>query len=177
MIHRSARPDVAIPDMGLAAFVLAGLRGREDEPALIDGLSDSVMSRGALTQAARRFAGGLAARGIGPGTVIALMAPNCPEFVVVFLGAAIAGATLTTVNPTYTAQELRHQLDDSGARLLVAPPALAALASEAIAGGRVAEIVLLPGEGGGGTGWARFLDAAPADPAPLDPARAVAVLP
>ncbi len=170
MIHRSLRSDVVVPDIGIAEYVFAGLKGREDAPALIDGLTGAVMTGGALIEASHRFAGGLAARGIGPGQVIALMAPNCPEFAVVFFGTALAGATITTVNPTYTAQELRHQLTDSGARLLVVPPALLPLAAEAMAGTAVSEVVTLPGEGGGdATAWDGFLSAAPVDPGSAGP--------
>jgi 4-coumarate--CoA ligase len=109
--------------------------------------------------------------------VVALMAPNCPEFAVVFYGTSIAGATITTVNPSYTAPELRHQLNDSGAVLLVVPPALLPLAAEAVAGTAVTETVVLGGEGDGATEWAAMLSAAPIAQVPLDPATAVLALP
>jgi 4-coumarate--CoA ligase len=177
MIHRSLRADVVVPDISIAEYVFAGLKGREDQPALIDGLTGRVMTGAELIAASRRFAGGLAARGIGPGQVIALMAPNCPEFAVAFHGTALAGATITTVNPTYTANELRHQLTDSGAQLLVIPPALLPLAAEAVPGTAVTEVVTLPGEGGDATPWDSFLSAAPAHQVPLDPGKAIVVLP
>ena len=66
-----------------------------------------------------RFAGGLAARGFGPGDTLALMAPNVPEYAIVFHGVAVAGGTVTTVNPTYGAEEVRFQLLDAGATMLV----------------------------------------------------------
>ena len=47
------------------------------------------------------------------------MAPNLPEYAVAFHGTAWAGGTVTTINPTYTAHEVQHQLKDSGAKLLV----------------------------------------------------------
>ena len=67
----------------------------------------------------RSFAGGLSARGFAKGDVLALMAPNLPEYAIVFHGAALAGGIVTTINPTYTAEEVRTQLRDSGATLLV----------------------------------------------------------
>jgi 4-coumarate--CoA ligase len=178
MIHRSRFADVSIPDQSVAEMAFAGLRGREDKPALIDGLTGAVMTGAMLIDQSRRCAGGLAALGFGPGRVVALMAPNCPEFAVVFYGTALAGATLTTVNPTYTAPELRHQLNDSGAELVIIPPALLPLAREAVEGTRVQNIVLLgPGEGDGALGWSALLDAPPMDQHPLDPAKALVVLP
>ena len=41
--------------------------------------------------------------------------PNLPEYAIAFHGAASAGGSCTTVNPLYTANELAHQLEDSGA--------------------------------------------------------------
>ena len=51
--------------------------------------------------------------------------PNVPEYAVAFHGAASAGGMSSTVNPLYTAGELTHQMNDSGARfLLTVPPFL-----------------------------------------------------
>ena len=72
-----------------------------------------------LRQGIQLLAGGLAARGFGPGHTLALMSPNIPEFASFFHGAAYAGGTVTTINPTYTAGEIRHQLLDSEATIMV----------------------------------------------------------
>jgi len=40
--------------------------------------------------------------------VLALMAPNGPEYTVVFHGTAMAGGTVTTINPTYAQAEVHH---------------------------------------------------------------------
>src|SRR5580658_1785545 len=147
MIHRSPLPDVEIPDLPLTSYVLGGMGGMggtqdQDKPALIDGVSGQVLTYADLDRAIRSLAGGLVARGFGKGDVLALMAPNVPEYAVVFHGAAMAGGVVTTINPTYTETELRTQLQDSGARILVTIPALAAAAARAGA----AEIYVL-GEG------------------------------
>jgi acyl-CoA synthetase (AMP-forming)/AMP-acid ligase II len=75
--------------------------------------------------------------------VLALMAPNMPEYAVVFHAVAMAGWVVTTINPAYAGAEVRAQLQDSGARLLVTIPPLAAAASRAAAGTGVAEIYVL----------------------------------
>ena len=41
------------------------------------------------------------------------MAPNMPEYAVVFHAAAMAGGVVTTINPTYTEAEVHDQLRDS----------------------------------------------------------------
>jgi acyl-CoA synthetase (AMP-forming)/AMP-acid ligase II len=62
---------------------------------------------------------------------------------VVFHAAAFAGATVTTINPTYTAPEVAHQLKDSGATLLFTIPAFLPVATAAAEGTAVREIITL----------------------------------
>jgi acyl-CoA synthetase (AMP-forming)/AMP-acid ligase II len=143
MIHHSPLPDVEIPDLPLTEYVLAGGAGQRDKAALIDGASGRVMTYGELEDAIRSLAGGLAAAGFGRGDVLALMAPNGPEYAVVFHGAAMVGGTVTTINPAYTQAEVHHQLADSGARILVTIAPLADAAVRACAGTAVTEVYLL----------------------------------
>ena len=119
MIHHSPLPDVEIPDIPLTEYVMARAAAHPDKPALIDGPTGRTLTYGQLDAAIRSFAGGLAALGFAKGDVLALMAPNMPEYAVVFHGVAMAGGIITTVNPTYTEREVHHQLVDAGARILV----------------------------------------------------------
>ena len=54
-----------------------------------------------------------------PGDRLAIMLPNVLQYPVAILGAFRAGLTIVNVNPMYTPRELRHQLEDSGARAIV----------------------------------------------------------
>jgi len=60
-------------------------------------------------------------QGIGckQGTRVALMMPNILQYPVCLFGALRAGCTVVNVNPLYTARELEHQLNDSGAEVIV----------------------------------------------------------
>jgi acyl-CoA synthetase (AMP-forming)/AMP-acid ligase II len=71
---------------------------------------------------AERFAGGLAARGVGRGDVVALLLPSTPLYLVAYLGAARLGAITTGINVRYRRTEIGHILRQSGAKLLVAVP-------------------------------------------------------
>jgi acyl-CoA synthetase (AMP-forming)/AMP-acid ligase II len=71
------------------------------------------------------------------------MAPNLPEFAVVFHGVAMAGGVVTTINPTYTEREVHHQLLDSNARLLVTVAAFVDVAAAACVGTGVSEIYVI----------------------------------
>ena len=69
---------------------------------------------------ARRFATWLQSLpGVGPGDRVAIMLPNLLQYPVALLGAWRAGMVVVNVNPMYTPPELEHQLNDSGAKVLV----------------------------------------------------------
>ncbi|HEV2554536.1 MAG TPA: AMP-binding protein [Bosea sp. (in: a-proteobacteria)] len=70
-------------------------------------------------RAARAFAAWLQAQGYRKGDRIALMMPNILAYPATIFGALLGGYTVVNVNPLYTARELAHQLNDSGARVLV----------------------------------------------------------
>ena len=58
-----------------------------------------------------------------PGERVAVWAPNCPEWLLVQFGAALAGLTLVTVNPALRAREAQHVLGRSRAHGVVLAPA------------------------------------------------------
>ncbi|CAN7592908.1 AMP-binding protein [Bosea sp. LjRoot9] len=70
-------------------------------------------------RAAQAFAAWLQAQGFKKGDRIALMMPNILAYPATIFGALIGGFTVVNINPLYTARELTHQLNDSGARVLV----------------------------------------------------------
>lgn len=80
---------------------------------------DKVMTFSELEVASRKFAAYLQSLGLAKGARVAVMMPNVLQYPVVALGVFRAGLVLVNVNPLYTARELEHQLNDSGAELLV----------------------------------------------------------
>ena len=78
-----------------------------------------------------KFASALSKRGIKKGDVVAILAPNIPEFAIVFLGVLQLGAILTCVNPHFTSEELIKQLKVANARCIVAVHQLVHRAKEA----------------------------------------------
>ncbi|MCC5952358.1 MAG: AMP-binding protein [Acidimicrobiia bacterium] len=141
MIHTSPHPSVAIPDVPLTDHVLRHADRLADAPALTDGATGRSLTYGELADAVRRLAGGLGEAGFSPGEAVALLAPNCIEYAIAFHGAAMAGLVVTTVNPTYTASEFRHQLQDSEATLVVTTAAALPVATEGAEGTAVRRIV------------------------------------
>ena len=143
MIFTSPLPDVTIPDASVSDYVLEHAERLGDKPALIDGPSGRVMTYAELRDASRRLAGGLVERGFAPGDVVALLAPNLPEYAVVFHGTGLAGGAITTINPTYTATEVNKQLADSGARILITVPEVLEIARAGAEGTSVQTIAVI----------------------------------
>src|SRR5215211_4401200 len=117
-------------DKGIPASV-----GPYSERTLLDDLADAVaqrpgapallfkgrtVSHGELDRASDAFAAALAGLGVAKGDRVALLLPNCPQFLICELGAWKAGAILVPLNPIYTEQELEGALARTGAETIVA---------------------------------------------------------
>jgi acyl-CoA synthetase (AMP-forming)/AMP-acid ligase II len=143
VIHKSPFPDQPIPEQTLTEYVFADVGRRSDKTAVIEGRTGRTLTYGALIDSIRRLGGGLAEAGFGPGKILAILAPNIPEYATVLHGAALAGGAVTTINPTYTAREVHHQLVDSGATVLVTTSTALPVAGEAAVGSAVETIAVI----------------------------------
>jgi long-chain acyl-CoA synthetase len=90
---------------------------RPGAPALL--FKGRTVSHGELDRASDAFAAALAGLGVAKGDRVALLLPNCPQFLVCELGAWKAGAVLVPLNPIYTEQELEGALARTGAETIV----------------------------------------------------------
>jgi long-chain acyl-CoA synthetase len=75
-----------------------------------------------LDRAARRLGLILLARGLKRADRVAVVLPNCMEYVVIAIACAKAGLTMVTLNYRFTAQEYATQLSDCGATALIYDP-------------------------------------------------------
>jgi len=124
MVIRSPSPEVEIPDAHLTPFVLQRERELKDHTAIVNGATGEVISYAELGASIRRAASGFAALGVGIGDVVALYAPNSPDYIIAFHAISYIGGTVTTVNPLYNCEELMRQISDSGAKVVVTIPEL-----------------------------------------------------
>jgi long-chain acyl-CoA synthetase len=81
---------------------------RPASPALL--YKGRVVTNGELERQSDAFAAGLAALGVGRGDRVALLLPNCPQFMVAEFGAWKVGAVVAPLNPLYTERELEEAL-------------------------------------------------------------------
>jgi len=74
---------------------------------------------GKLKELTDSFASALSALGISKGDTVALYLLNCPQYVIAYFGALKVGAKITPISPVYTSKEVKHQLEDSEAKVIV----------------------------------------------------------
>jgi fatty-acyl-CoA synthase len=91
--------------------------------------SGEALSFGEIADRADRFAGGLQARGVGSGDIVAIWLPNVPEWVVACLGAMRLGAGVLPLNTRFRAQEVGNLVRRTRAKALVSAPYLGKVAS------------------------------------------------
>jgi long-chain acyl-CoA synthetase len=131
---------VRYPDVPLQAFLDDTARRMPDAPGTI--FFDATLTWGEVSALADRFAAGLQAMGVRKGDRVALILPNCPQYVIAFYGALRAGAVLVPCNPLYTSAELRHQLADAGATVVVVLSRAYSALRDALPGTAVREVVV-----------------------------------
>jgi acyl-CoA synthetase (AMP-forming)/AMP-acid ligase II len=101
----------------LADLLEAAFRRHAKRDAL--DCMDSRLSFGDLDRLSTAFGAWLQSLGLKPGDRVAVMMPNVPQYLVAIAAILRAGLVVVNVNPLYTARELQHQLNDSGAVALV----------------------------------------------------------
>ncbi|MFL6187603.1 MAG: AMP-binding protein [Actinomycetes bacterium] len=90
---------------------------RPEAPALL--FKGRTISHGELDRRSDAFAAALAGLGVAKGDRVALLLPNCPQFLICELGAWKAGAVVHPLNPIYTEQELEGALRRTRAETIV----------------------------------------------------------
>ena len=104
---------------------------------------DKALSFGDLDRQSRAFGAWLQQRaGIKRGDRVAIMMPNVLQYPIALFGVLRAGGTVVNTNPLYTARELRHQLVDSGAEVVVILENFAHVLEEVIGQTSVRKVVV-----------------------------------
>ena len=87
--------------------------------AIIDSSCDRRITYSEYAELVEALARGFIAAGLKPGEVIAIYLPNCWEFCALYHAATLARAAPTLLNPSYREREVRYQLENSGAAVLI----------------------------------------------------------
>src|SRR5258708_21180758 len=120
--YRPADPAEAVLDICIGEALRAATSTSRTRTALIDGTSEEQTRRRwtfeELLTESEKVARALLLRFVSGGHV-AIWAANGPQWVMIELGAALAGLTLVTVNPAYLGEELAFVLRQSRARGII----------------------------------------------------------
>jgi long-chain acyl-CoA synthetase len=116
-----------------------GVAARPDDPGLL--FFDTATSFRDAAERAWALAAALRELGLRPGDRLALMLQNDPATVVAIHAAWHVGAVATAINPMSKPGEVRHQLLDSGARLVICLESLHGVVAEAAAGTAIEAII------------------------------------
>ncbi len=109
--------DVEIPEKPLYEIIDDSCMKHPDRTAMI--FYGAKIKYGDIKHATDAFATSLAEMGIEKGDVVAIYAPNCPQFAIAYYGSMKAGATVTALSPLFAPREVEYQLNDSGSKVLV----------------------------------------------------------
>ncbi len=78
-----------------------------------------LMSYRGLDEQANKLANALLEMGVKKGDRVALLMPNCPQFVISYYAVLKAGAIVVATNPLYSPREMEFQLKDCGAETII----------------------------------------------------------
>ncbi len=133
VIIRSPFSDIEIPSKSIPDFLFdRKLPCAESKPFVTDATTGASHSFGQVRSLSRRFGQGLVRnRNWKKTDVLCIFSFNVIAFPVVLFGCQLAQGIVTPANPSYTSEELVHQLRDSGARAIVSHPELLSVAKSA----------------------------------------------
>ena len=100
-------------------LVLDSCRRHAQQTAVVDTSCGRRVSYAEYGETVESIARGLVATGVQPGDVVAIFLCNCWEFCIAYHAATLAGAIPTLLNPSYREREVRFQLENSRASLLI----------------------------------------------------------
>ncbi|MGA9161596.1 MAG: long-chain fatty acid--CoA ligase [Actinomycetota bacterium] len=105
------------PNISVFGMLEASARNHGDTPAL--AWFGRKISYAGLVSEVERCSAALAGLGVGKGDRVALVMPNCPQYVIAFYATARLGAIVVGNNPLYTKREMEHQLRDCAPSVVV----------------------------------------------------------
>lgn len=105
------------PNRTLLDYLFENAARWPSRPALF--FKGATVTYSQLEKSSTRLSAGLASLGVRPGDRVAIILPNCPQFIVAEIAAWKAGAIACPINPTYTDRELEAALNATGAETAV----------------------------------------------------------
>ncbi len=127
----------------IASYFEAAVKEFGERRAFVSGSTGVAITYRALDQMTRQLAAYFqSVLQLPQGARVALMMPNLLQYPVCLFGLLRAGYVVVNVNPMYTARELQHQLNDSGAQAMIVVEVFAHTLAKVIASTAVKHVVV-----------------------------------
>ncbi|MDW4897352.1 amino acid adenylation domain-containing protein [Streptomyces californicus] len=127
-VHRALVEANGVPEDRPVPLTLAevyGVAARRHPERTAVSCGDETLTYAELSSRAQSLARLLAARGIGPGSIVALALPRSPDLVAGLLAVSLAGAAYLPMDPDYPADRLAYMLEDARPAALITDAATA----------------------------------------------------
>ena len=138
------------PELNLYSHVFRDFSKYGPRVAIVDGVTGREYTFNEVDENTSKFSSALNRMGFSRGSVLSLCSPNVPEYCSVFFGALASGGTVSTVNPTYTAEELAYQFQNSATDMIATVPAILPTVQEAAEKAGVERIIVIGSKGESG---------------------------
>lgn len=123
--------DDHIPNISLNQYLFREMSKWKSKVAMVNISTMEELTYGQLIHDVNHLAAGLqASQGLKYGQCVALVLPNCMEFVVTLLALSQLGTVASFVNPVYTLRELEHVASINNADLWICTPEFVPLLSK-----------------------------------------------
>ena len=136
-----------------------------------------------ISSSVTAFASALQKNGVQKGDRVAIMLPNCPQYVISYYGILTVGGIITQVNPMSVERELKELLNDSGSETIIVLNSLYPLVKSVLNETNLRKIIVVNltdtiEEYESGTEFEKFLQSGHKEvkPVMIDPIEDVAVL-
>jgi len=136
------------PATTIDSFLNSSAKDFPDRDALIFGarvgsrLMDARMTYSELNDYVDRFAAGLQKMAVKKGDRVAVMLPNCPQFVIAAYAVWRIGGVVVCCNPLYMPREIEHLVRDSGTETFIVMSSLYGRLKEIRKGGPIRQVIV-----------------------------------
>ncbi|MDW7738785.1 MAG: AMP-binding protein [Bacillota bacterium] len=115
--HKDVPPTTEVPEQSLIELFDQSAQKYANHTAVI--FYGNKITFKQLQDEVNRFATALSNLGVKKGEKVALYLLNSPQYIVAYFAILKVGGTVTPISPVYTSSEVKHQLTDSEARMIV----------------------------------------------------------
>jgi len=108
---------LSYPEVPLFHFLEDSAKKYPDKPCTI--FKGAEISYKEMSKITDNLAAALVDLGVNKGDRVGILIPNTPQFVMAFFAVLKAGGIVVATNPQYTGREIKHQVNDSGMKLMI----------------------------------------------------------